>query len=332
MEPLYRIQNFDQLKIISDARRLEILRLLMAEPLTLSQLGQLVGQHPAQVRHHLKLLEGAGLVELVGTRLVRGFVEKYYRAQAHAFTFQEIVLPANPQREMIVILGSHDLALEALASRLSHRQHDPLEVLLLPVGSLDGLVALRQGITHLAGCHLLDADSGEYNLPFVRHLFPDREVSLVTLAYREQGLILAPGNPRRIHSLQDLGRADVTMINRNRGSGTRLWLDRQLARLAIPSEALRGYDQERRTHTGVAEAIRQGKADAGLGLRLAARQLDLDFIPLFEERFDLVFTLEQAQQHPLSMLFDYLNSAEFRRLVQSLDGYQTSHTGDQITP
>jgi putative molybdopterin biosynthesis protein len=332
MEAIRRIQDYEQLKILSDSRRLAILRLLMAEPMTLSKLGQVVGEHPARVRHHLKLLEGAGLVELVDTRVVRGFVEKYYRARARAFVFQEIILPVSTDRETVAVLGSHDLALEALARQLGQKKSFLVELLILPVGSLEGLIALRQGASQLAGCHLLDAESGEYNLPYVRHIFPDRDVSLLTLAYREQGLMISPGNPQQIQGLQDLGRQDVTMVNRNRGSGTRLWLDHQLAQISLSPQEVRGYSREVRTHTAVAEAIRQGKADTGLGLLASARQHGLDFIPLFQERFDLAIPQEQIENQRLQPLLDYLQSAEFRHIVQGLEGYDTAHTGDQLRP
>jgi putative molybdopterin biosynthesis protein len=330
MEYLRRIQDFEQLKTLSDARRLAILRALMAEPATLSQLGASLGEHPAQVRHHLKQLENAGLVELIETRVVRGFVEKYYRARARAFLFQEIVLPANSDREYVAIIGSHDLALESLAQRLRSKNQGNLELLVLPIGSLEGLVALRQGIAQIAGCHLLDPESGEYNLPYVRHIFPDREMSLITLAHRQQGLIVQPGNPRRIHGLQDLAQPGLVLVNRNRGSGTRLWLDRQLQQLSIPPQSIQGYNREVRTHTAVAEAIVQGRADAGLGLQAAARQHKLDFVPLFQERFDLVLPQEQLETQRLKPMLDFLQSAELRKIVQGLGGYDTQHTGDQL--
>jgi putative molybdopterin biosynthesis protein len=332
MDYLRTIQDFEHLKILADARRMTILRLLMVEPATLSQLGQTLGEHPARVRHHLKLLERAGLIELVGQRVVRGFVEKYYRARAHAFTLQQMVLPANVESGALTILGSHDLALEALAAEIRQSKTTPLSVFTLPVGSLEGLVALRQGLTHMAGCHLLDIQSGEYNLPYVRHLFPDREISLITLAYREQGLLVAPGNPHHIRRLEDLGDDGVRIINRNRGSGTRLWLDHQLALLSLPPLSLHGYEREVRTHTALAEAISTGKADAGLGAESAARKFGLDFIPLFQERFDLVMPHEQMAAQHLRPLFDILTSLRFRSLVEGLGGYQTEHTGEQLTP
>lgn len=332
MEPIQRIQDFEHLKILADSRRLTILRLLMAGPATLSQLGLVLDEHPARVRHHLKQLESAGLVELVDTRVVRGFVEKYYRAKAHAFLLHEVILPHSPNRDIITALGSHDMAFERLVQHLHQRKRGAVELLVLPVGSLEGLIALRQGIAQLAGCHLLDAESGEYNLPYIQHLFPDREMTLITLAHREQGLIVQPGNPHQIRNLEDLTRADLVMVNRNRGSGTRLWLDHQLERLSISPQSLQGYEYEVSMHTAVAAAVQQDTADVGLGLLAAARQFELDFIPLFRERFDLVVPKERVDDRSLMRVFNYLVSGEFRRTLDELGGYETSHTGEQINP
>lgn len=344
MDSLRRIQNFDHLKILADSRRMVILKLLMSEALTLSQIGHVTGDHPAQVRHHLKLLERAGLVELVDTRVVRGFVEKYYRAKARAFLLQELILPSGAVRTpgagystagesaLIAVLGSHDLALEALAAYLGQRDQHPVDLLVLPVGSLEGLIALRQGVARLAGCHLLDVESGEYNLPFVRHLFPDRPVVLITLTHRQQGLLVAPGNPKAIRDLHDLRQPDVTLINRNRGSGTRLWLDSQLQALSIQTADLHGFGREVRTHTAVAEAVAQGRADVGLGLYAAALQFDLDFIPLFEERFDLALSADQVEDASLRPFLDFLQTAAYRRLLGSLGGYNSEHSGDWLQP
>jgi putative molybdopterin biosynthesis protein len=330
MESIRRIKDFRHIEILTDSQRLAILRLLMAESATLSQLGLFLGMHPAQVRYHLKQLENAGLVELVGTRVVRGFVEKYYRAKARAFWFQEIILPSFTGRETITVTGSHDLAMEILARHLGQRKSSPLELLTLHIGSLEGLIALRQGFGQVAGCHLLDMKSGEYNTSYIHHLFPDQEITLVTLAYREQGLLVAPGNPRHIRDLEDLGCEDLSMINRNRGSGTRLWLDYNLRKISLPPQSIRGYSREVRTHTAVAETISQGKADAGIGLKAAARQFGLDFIPLFQERYDLAIPKDAAQSKQLLPLLEFVTSAEFRRLVKKLDGYQTGHSGDTV--
>jgi putative molybdopterin biosynthesis protein len=324
------IKSLEQIKLLSDPRRMAILRLLMAEPATLTQLGRAIGEYPAWIRHHLKKLEKAGLVEMVTAQVSGGFVEKYYQAKAHAFIFQEIVLPDPAAGEHLVLMGSHDLALGYLAERL--RAEAKLNLLVLPVGSLEGLTALRQGLTHLTGCHLLDAESGEYNRSYIRHFFPDRDITAVTLAHRVQGLLVAPGNPKAIHTLSEVGRTDVTFINRNRGSGTRVWLDQQLGRLDIPSGQVRGYAQEVRTHTAVALAIQGGKADAGLGLEAAALQAGVDFIPLFQERYDLVLPAELAQERKLLPFLEYLQTAEFRRAVEALGGYATTHSGEHLSP
>jgi putative molybdopterin biosynthesis protein len=329
MQSIEQLRSFDQIKILSDPRRLVILRRLMAGPATLTQLGQMMGEHPAWIRHHLKQLEQAGLIELVSTQVGAGFVEKYYQARARAFILQQTILPDLPQQHTLILLGSHDIALGLLAQSLASRAD--LELLVLPVGSLDGLIALRQGLAHLTGCHLLDIDSGEYNLPYVRHLFPERPMKLVTLAHREQGLLIAPGNPHQIRGLADLARGDVTFINRNAGSGTRLWLDKQLGRLGISGGQIRGYNREARTHTVVAQAVAQGQADAGLGLAAAARQYSLDFIPMFQERFDLVIPAESLEEASLRRLLEALHGREFRHMAEALGGYSTVHTGEEMT-
>ncbi|MBE3120208.1 MAG: helix-turn-helix domain-containing protein [Candidatus Atribacteria bacterium] len=323
MFPIQPLRSFEQLKLLADPRRLAILRLLMAGPASLTLLGKALGEHPAWVRHHLKQLEGAGLVELVETRVQSGVVEKFYRARASGFLVQELILPENATRPVIVFSGSHDLAVELLANQLS----DHLDVLTLSVGSLDGLVTLRQNLCNLSGTHLLDP-SGEYNLPFIRHFFPDRAMQVVTLAHREQGLMTVAGNLKAIRSLADLARADVTFINRNPGSGTRLWLDRQLQTLGIPAESIHGYENAVSTHTECAHLVQTGKADVALGLRATAHQFGLGFLPLFHERYDIVFTQEQSTL--LSPLLDTLQTSAFRRGIESLTGYETMHTGEKI--
>lgn len=324
------IKSLEQIKLLADPRRLAILRQLMAKPATLTQLGRAMGEHPAWVRHHLKQLEEAGLVEMVTAQVSGGFVEKYYQAKARAFIFQETILPDMPLDRELLLMGSHDLALTQLAKQLGEMAQ--LDILLLPVGSLDGLVSLRQGISHLTACHLLDDESGEYNLPYVRHFFPDRPVRLVTLAHRVQGLMVPPGNPRRIKDIDDLTHEGIRFVNRNCGSGTRLWLEKKLQQMGLVGENIHGYDRETRTHTATAQVIQTRKADAGLGLEAAARAAGLDFIPLFQERFDLVLPLELIQDRKVQTILDYLQSAEFRHSLEGLAGYETGHSGEQLKP
>ena len=223
----------------------------------------------------------------------------------------------------MIFSGSHDLAFEGIAEHLAKR----FTLLSLPVGSLDGLVNLRQGLCQISGAHLLD-ESGEYNTPFVRHLFPDRDVEMVTLAYRTQGLMLAAGNPKAIKKISDIAKSNIRFVNRNAGSGTRLWLDAELHRLKIPTENITGYDKVVKTHTEAASLVASNKADVSLGLQAAAHQHELDFIPLFEERYDLV--LPRENEATLSPLLDYIQTAAFRTELNSLTGYNSSHSGEKI--
>jgi putative molybdopterin biosynthesis protein len=317
------LHKFEQIKLLADERRLKILRLLMSAPASLTQLGQALGKHPAWVRHHLKLLEQAGLVEIVEIRINSGVVEKFYQAISGGLLLQELILPEKGDHPAVVFSGSHDLAVELLAKKVGKH----IDMLTLPVGSLDGLMTLRQGLCHLSGAHLLDKN-GEYNTPFVQHIFPDRSMEIITLAYREQGLMTAPGNPKSIHGLADLAREAVTFSNRNAGSGTRLWLDRQLNEIGIPAQSIRGYENTVSTHLQSAQAVFSGQVDAALGLRAAAHQYDLEFIPLFHERYDLIFSEEQAKL--LSPILNTLQSSVFHRSVEGLTGYETQHTGEQI--
>lgn len=316
------LRTFDTIKVLADPRRLKILRLLMASPATLSQLARALKRSPAWIRHHLLTLESAGLVELSEVRTTGKITEKYYRARARAFLLQQLILPKG-KTPTVVLAGSHDLAAEHIADHL----RGDLVLLILPVGSLDGLVNLRQGLCQVAGAHLLEGD-GEYNASHVRHFFPDRQMELITLAYRSQGLMVAARNPKNVRSLTDLHRPDVRLINRNRGSGTRLWLDAALRKAGVSPSGIRGYDRVVKTHTEAAWLIEAGKADVALGLEAAAQQHGLDFIPLFEERYDLV--LAREHERLLRPMLDYVQSGDFRRTALGLAGYSTVHSGERI--
>jgi molybdate-binding protein len=322
MKNVGTIRSFRNIKLLADARRMDILRLLMAAPATLTSLARIMKQSPAWIRHHILALEAADLVEVNEIRKTGKVTEKFYRAKADALLLQELILPKT-KMPALIFSGSHDVALEEIANHL--QKHFTL--LSLPVGSLDGLVNLRQGLCQLSGTHLLD-ESGEYNTPFIRHLFPDRNVEIVTFAYRTQGLMVANRNPLGIKTMSDIAKPNVHFVNRNRGSGTRLWLEAELRKLKIPAEELRGYDQIVQTHSEAASTVRFGQADVALGLQAAAHQHGLDFIPLFEERYDLV--LPRENQKLLTPLLDYLQTSTFRTELNALSGYSSSHSGEQI--
>jgi len=328
MKQTRTLQSLEIFKLLGDPRRMDILRFLMEKPATLSQLGRRMSLHPAKVRYHLKLLEEAGLVQLTSTREVGSFIEKYYGSTAGAFFINHLLLPVPAQHGTIFALGSHDPALELLSH---HLEGDKVPNLVaLPVGSLDGLIALKQDHCHMTGCHLFDPISGEYNTPYVRRIFPGQKMHLVTLVHREQGLMVASGNPYQVKELEDLGRMDITFVNRNQGSGTRLWFDHQLRELDVETSQIMGYDNEVSTHSQVAEAVVDGDADVGLGVMASALQFQLDFIPLFQERFDLVIPDDVYQSELLKPALDYINTADFRNAVHELGGYDPRETGAEI--
>ena len=235
--------------------------------------------------------------------------------------------PAEIERTIFAI-GSHDMTLDLLAQFLAQFPGPRARRLVSAnVGSLGGLVALRRGEAHLAGSHLLDPATGEYNVSYLRQYLPDTPVSLITWVGREQGLMAAKGNPKGIHALGDLARPDVTFVNRQRGAGTRVLLDYHLGQLGIDPAQVQGYEQEEYTHLAVAAAVASGRADVGLGVAAAARALGLDFEPLFNERYDLVIPCEYVSSDLLAPLFELMTDAEFRRAVQALDGYDVEPMG-----
>ena len=232
--------------------------------------------------------------------------------------------------QTIVVIGSHDLTLDLLAQFLAVRAHG-VRLTSANVGSLGGLVALRRGEAHLAGSHLLDPETGEYNASYVSRYLPDREVILLTLAGREQGWIVPPGNPKGLVSWADSANPELQIVNRQRGAGTRVLLDYELGRLGIDPASVRGYDREEYTHLAVAAAVASGTADAGLGIRAAARALDLDFVPLAHERYDLVIPKQYYESDLLRPLLDLLHDEEFRSVVAAMPGYDVQSMGELVT-
>jgi putative molybdopterin biosynthesis protein len=229
----------------------------------------------------------------------------------------------------IVATGSHDLVLDLAASTL--RERDPrLTLASSNVGSLGGLTALRDGLCHVAGSHLLDPETGEYTLPYVERLLPGQDVSVVRLVHREQGLIVAPGNPAGITSIDDVAERGLRYVNRQRGAGTRVLLDHELAHRGISPEAIVGYKREEHTHLAVAAAVAAGRADCGLGVLAAARAFGLDFVPVAQEPYDLVLLTDSIEDQLLAPLWELLESDDFRRAVTDLGGYDTTEMGRRI--
>jgi putative molybdopterin biosynthesis protein len=216
------------------------------------------------------------------------------------------------------------MALNILVELLKMRNY---EVKVTNTGSLGGLIALQEEKALLAGIHLLDEETGEYNHPYIKRILPGREVAVVNLAYRIQGLMFALGNPKQIKKISDLSRPEVTFVNRQKGSGTRVLLDIQLRQLGISSLEIRGYEREMDTHVAVGSSIARGEADSGLGIEAAARSCGLDFLPLFKERYDLVMLKAAHESRLLFPLLKMIKSHEFRGVIDKVGGYDTSETG-----
>ena len=227
-------------------------------------------------------------------------------------------------KNTIFVIGSHDISLDLLSQFLSPYQRRLASV---NVGSLGGIMALKKGETHLAGAHLLHPESGEYNLPYIREHLPGRALRVVTLVGRTQGLFLEKGNPKKIQGLEDLNRKGISYVNRQRGSGTRLLLDFHLKQLDILPESVNGYDHEEYTHLAAAAVIASGRADCALGIEAASSALDLDFLPLFTERFDLLIPEEFVSEELLKPLFELLEDPHFRKAVAERPGYDVSEMG-----
>jgi putative molybdopterin biosynthesis protein len=227
----------------------------------------------------------------------------------------------------IMSIGSHDLTLDLMAQYLAGYER---RLVSANVGSLAGLVALRRGEAHLSGSHLLDPETGEFNVSYIREYLPDTPVKVIALVGRQQGLIVPAGNPKKISSLEDLARPDIGFVNRQRGAGTRVLLDFHINLKGIATGGIIGYNQEEYTHLGVAAAIASGRADCGLGIMAAANALELDFIPLFQERYDLVMPKRFAQDDLVAPVFELLENRAFRKAVAALPGYDVSIMGNMI--
>ncbi|HEY2592879.1 MAG TPA: molybdopterin biosynthesis protein [Chloroflexota bacterium] len=229
-------------------------------------------------------------------------------------------------RKTVVCIGSHDLALDLLSNALARRTPGA-SLASANVGSLGGLLALARGEAHLAGSHLLDEETGEYNVSYIRRHLSGVPVVLLHLAGRVQGLIVPKGNPRGLTSLRDLARPGVQFVNRQRGSGTRVLLDFKLRELGITFEAVSGYEREQYTHLAIAADVASGAANVGLGILAAARALDLEFVPLFNEQYQLVIPREHYKSPVVAPVLAIIGDPGFQSEVGALGGYDVTEMG-----
>ena len=241
----------------------------------------------------------------------------------------ELLRPVEAIEETVVAIGSHDMTLDLLASHV-RRERPDMTLASSNVGSMGGLIALARGEAHIAGSHLLDEATGEYNLSFIRRFLRGRNVVVVNLVQRIQGLILPKGNPQGIEILDDLTRDGIVFLNRQRGSGTRLLLDYKLNELGIEPDSIQGYDREEYTHLAVAAAVAGGRADVGLGILSAANAMGLDFVPLLSEQYDLVIPSEHYESERVQFVLSLIRGDSFRAEVNALGGYETATMGHVV--
>ena len=271
------------------------------------------------------LARGAGvitsLVQADGLALIpRGAqgMEAGEKVQVHLYRSKSEI------ERTILCIGSHDLTIDLMSQFLAEQGR---RLASANAGSQGGLIALRRGEAHFAGSHLLNPETGEYNIAYIRQYMPNIPVKVIALVGRDQGLLVKRGNPKAIQSLADLTKPNVQFVNRQRGAGTRVLLDYHLNLMQITPERIAGYFEEEYTHLSVAAAIASGRADCGLGIAAAAQALDLDFIPLFQERYDLVIPKQFAEGDLLAPLIALLAERRFREAVAQLPGYDVSVMG-----
>jgi putative molybdopterin biosynthesis protein len=241
----------------------------------------------------------------------------------------ELLRPIEEIEGAILCTGSHDLSIDILGDQLK-RDFPGLKIAASNVGSLGGLLSLQRGETHMAGTHLLDPASGDYNVPDIKRSIPHTPVVLIHLVRRQQGLIVRAGNPKAIKQLSDLARPDVTFVNRQAGSGTRVLLDYELQRLRVDPRSIRGYEREEFTHMAVAVAIASNLVDVGLGVKSAAQALGLHFIPVGEEQYDLLFLRSFFDSEKGVKLLEVIRSADFKNTVEALGGYNARAAGEVV--
>ena len=267
----------------------------------------------------------AFLLEVLTAGYAAGEVEDAVRQALDRWraVTQQVVSPA---ANLLRFSGSHDLAVAWLATHFAEIAAGTILQLNF-TGSLGGLIALTEAKADLAGCHLWDQETDTYNAPFIRRVLPGRRVALVTVAHRRLGLIVPAGNPAKIRGLADLAHRQARFVNRQAGSGTRVWLDVELHRLGISSEKIVGYKDEKMTHSDVARAVAEGQADVGIGLGAAALAYHLDFVLLTRERYDLVIPEENFVSPAVQRLLEWLKGKEARDLFMNLGGYEGIDSG-----
>jgi len=278
-----------------------------------------------------RIYQLAKLGEIPATRIggkwifPRALMDQWILERAKGNLKGNVAVPAR----ILVVMGSNDFAWEILSHMLQDAPYH-MVVSLANVGSTGGLIALEQGLAHVAGIHLFDQETGDYNLPYLPKFLKEKEVLVFHLFTRKQGLMVKRGNPLKIEGIEDLSDPKVRFVNRQKGSGTRLLLDYELKRRGISPEEIRGYHHEVDTHLAVAMEILRGKADCGMGVDSITKSLGLGFIPVKEESYDLVVLKESMDLPQVKSLLKVIRSGEFREALKGVGGYGLKGTGEKI--
>lgn len=230
-------------------------------------------------------------------------------------------------KNTLVVIGSHDPLLDVI-SDIMRRTGRKEFVSSSHVGSMGGIMAVKRSEAHVAGIHLLDEETGEYNVSYVKRYFPNEKVVLINGVKRVQGIMVRPGNPKNIKDVTDLAREGISYVNRQKGAGTRILLDYLLKKNGIPASSIYGYEREEYTHMSVAALIAAGSADAGMGIYSAAKIYGLDFIPIWEEKYDFVLYEKYLELELVKHFIDILKSGEFKDTLKNMGGYNTDNSGE----
>lgn len=260
-------------------------------------------------------------------------IENYKRkSRSSNITTPPVAAPVHNQQESLdsLIICGQDSVLDVLASHLGEKIRNT-PCLRRYVGSIPGLISLYNGSANVATAHLWDGDNDEYNVPYVRRFLPGYRTLVINLAYRMEGFYVATDNPKKITDWSDLTRPDICFVNRERGAGARVLLDEKLRKLGIDSRNIKGYEKEEPSHLTVASCVARGEADVALGIEKAAMQvLNVDFIPLQKERYDLVILKNDMEKPQFQAILSILESSEFRKEIAGMGGYDVSQTGKII--
>lgn len=298
------------------------------------------------MREALRLAAGRIGDRIVGAPLARGagMITTMTKAQAVAYIpeesegvdegqslLAELLVPEEDLGRVLVHVGSHDNTIDLMANELMGLA-TPMRLVSSHAGSMGGLTALKAGSALFAGAHLFDPETGDFNFPFIERYLNGLKVTVVNLAIRHQGLIVPKGNPLGIKGVEDLTREDVVFINRQRGAGTRILLDHHLKQAGINPRDVRGYDNEEFTHMAVAVNVLTGAASCGLGIYAAAKALNLDFVPLAHERYDIIIPSEYMEDIRVQTLMRMISKPEVKEKIKALGGYEIDLTGQIMKP